>query len=1135
MSTSDDFTLPIGGVPHQATDDSDVMDDFDPDAYRLQSEKGNSGGRGDSCETGENSQRDLLSHQSRLTGEARVVEGPQQGDDDDDDDNQSTTRQGIQRSNTNQTSDLELEMKTDSESGQTPQHPLDPPRSSGSNRKEDEVEIEMNEPSTSQTTNNNNEEVVEGETVISDGVKTMTPTERTPEMKPLIDGDDEGSTAPPPAPPPPPPPPPAAAPPAPSFMDRFRLVAKKYFSSAVVRNRVSKSKRLTRMYTVMSTTKELVLPPDSIVGRYWYIIVALCAAVEFISFTRCLVFDNTFSRSELVIHFVTCFVNIVDAFLHIQRIVVTKRHRAFCIVDVISAAPLEIILFFDPTTHAVRSLISGCRACKIVAVPEMFGRSMPDAIDVDYVNFYYRWLPTALFIFWFLLFLHTLVIIRLLCAEKSESYHDAITWVWILLTSAPLSLDDVTSLPEQILSGFLMTASMILQGYVVGAMSMLVFSYNVKDENRTQMLVTLEMLKHYQLPVEVQHEVLSFQYHILEDSGVRGGNQAVMDKLPPTMLRQIQLYVKVDILNKVKLFDAASQECKLQIADAMEQRVIEPDDGIIVAGDIGEGMYFMLHGLADVILPNGLRVATIRRGDFFGEIALLSPDSKRKATVMSLTYCDLLELHRDDFEAVIEDFPEFLDKILEKREDEMRKQAAQPPPAPPEDDRSSLNLEDDDADEGISIVLQSDMIINPDDLDVQSTRGDGIIRIARNAAISRFVNPAPVSIGSGEPFSPLGGGHTPRGPSQRHSFSSGRSSSSNSLAHKPSEVSMSAHSSHSIHSAMATQDDGDGEGGRRNSHQSGRRSHHSARSRGAVNLSGSGDHHAVSMDSIIPSLYTGNEVLLDDPKMRRSDPNAGGVAVCSPRHLSVSNGPDRLSRSTGALPSTLGSARVARTSRSVSDDVSAGVLLQSFTSSPPLDPPLPTTTTSQSQTPTAQSSRNSSRQDLQIEVPATPKGPATPCLPASTLSKTTVSTSSTDTPHIMSVTLANNSTPFPSSAQLPHTQSSCSSNTTNGNLDLRGAMLHFLERLDRAEMSLSRGIRVLGDTYMTQQQNHLFAGGGNNASSTPRAGAATASTKDGGGGGGAVNDPLWAGGAAGAGLKRSNTKKSFRGGIFMGK
>eukprot|EP00760_Papus_ankaliazontas_P020374 PhM_4_TR18425/c4_g1_i3/m.85290 len=279
-------------------------------------------------------------------------------------------------------------------------------------------------------------------------------------------------------------------------------------------------------------------PPDGPVVRYWYALQLICAAYSYISATRTIVYDDTHSTGELLFGLVISCVFIVDCHVHSRLVRPTYRLVG---LDVIPALPFEVVLLATPLTHSWRILLSCVRALKLMRVPSMFRMSMPDVINTHYVLFYYKVLPTTLFIYWFMLFLHMLVVVRSLVAEVAESYNDSIFWVWTFMTSAPFEVK-IRNESENVYAGILMTVAMILQGYVVGAMSVLVFSYNVEEETRTQMLTTLEMLKHYDLPVEARDEVLSFQHHTLAESHVRASSHATLDKLPPAMLRQIQLY-----------------------------------------------------------------------------------------------------------------------------------------------------------------------------------------------------------------------------------------------------------------------------------------------------------------------------------------------------------------------------------------------------------------------------------------------------------------------------------------------------------------------------------------------------------------------------------------------------------------
>eukprot|EP00760_Papus_ankaliazontas_P021049 PhM_4_TR18629/c0_g1_i6/m.27153 len=430
------------------------------------------------------------------------------------------------------------------------------------------------------------------------------------------------------------------------------------------------SGRHARTQLIMASFKGAI-PPDSVLIRYWYCITTLIAVYSYVVLTQTIVWDNAHNHGgEVALHVVCSVMLMLDWYLHHRWIRVKYAAAWHHWLDLVIALPYEILLYFVDVSYAGRVFFMLVRALKLFRVPWMFQTSLPDAIDVHYVVFFYQVLPTARFFVWVLLFIHSLAISKLLCDDNEETnkdYHAAITWVWIVLTSAPFSVTARGS-KEPILAGFMMTCSMILQGYIVGAMSMLVFSYNVQEENRTQMLTTLAMLRHYNLPEPVVQEVLSFKYHILEDSSMYADSSTALDRLPPMMLREIQLYVKVDVISRVKFFELASKDCLTSIADVMQQRIVEPETDIIVVGDIGDAMYFMMHGLADVVLPGDVCVATIRRGDFFGEIAMLSGDSRRKATVTTLTYCDVLELQRDDFDAVISEYPEFLDYIRSRRE-----------------------------------------------------------------------------------------------------------------------------------------------------------------------------------------------------------------------------------------------------------------------------------------------------------------------------------------------------------------------------------------------------------------------------------------------------------------------------------
>jgi ATP-binding cassette subfamily B protein len=82
---------------------------------------------------------------------------------------------------------------------------------------------------------------------------------------------------------------------------------------------------------------------------------------------------------------------------------------------------------------------------------------------------------------------------------------------------------------------------------------------------------------------------------------------------------------------------------------------------VIIQGDPGNKFYILVHGKVDVLQdrPDGTeeRIAVLRDGDYFGEVALLE-DVPRTATVVTRTPCLFLSLERAEFSALLKRAPD---------------------------------------------------------------------------------------------------------------------------------------------------------------------------------------------------------------------------------------------------------------------------------------------------------------------------------------------------------------------------------------------------------------------------------------------------------------------------------------------
>ena len=73
-------------------------------------------------------------------------------------------------------------------------------------------------------------------------------------------------------------------------------------------------------------------------------------------------------------------------------------------------------------------------------------------------------------------------------------------------------------------------------------------------------------------------------------------------------------------------------------------------------------MYLIVRGEVEVLDGQGKLVATMKDGDFFGEIGILL-SQPRSATVRAKTLSDLFVLDKADFSRILREQPQFAERI----------------------------------------------------------------------------------------------------------------------------------------------------------------------------------------------------------------------------------------------------------------------------------------------------------------------------------------------------------------------------------------------------------------------------------------------------------------------------------------
>ncbi len=162
---------------------------------------------------------------------------------------------------------------------------------------------------------------------------------------------------------------------------------------------------------------------------------------------------------------------------------------------------------------------------------------------------------------------------------------------------------------------------------------------------------------HYRaLPSALRERVQAYFDYAWEQNLVTD-EDATLSELPPALRDEVALYLRRDLVRNVPLFRDASDAFAREVALHMRSFVCLPGDVVVRAGDHGHEMFFIARGEVEALAPDGRVLSTLRSGDFFGEIALVTADV-RTATVRATTPSDLYVLTAGMFDRITVDYPE---------------------------------------------------------------------------------------------------------------------------------------------------------------------------------------------------------------------------------------------------------------------------------------------------------------------------------------------------------------------------------------------------------------------------------------------------------------------------------------------
>lgn len=356
---------------------------------------------------------------------------------------------------------------------------------------------------------------------------------------------------------------------------------------------------------------------------------------------------------------------------------IEKRYpKGWLVVDFIAAVPFELL----PGTSSFMGFLRLLKVLKVFRTVSFrfvwLNHINSNPIIVRLSFFAYFLTLSAHWISCGWLALHTPVVMPV---DLTNKYVMALYWAVTTITT--IGYGDVvpnqTRNAEMIFTMFVQLIGVSSYGYIIGNIANMLSNMDMaKARHRERVDRMNSFMKSKKIPEHLQEQVYQYYNYLWETR--RGYNDmTILSELPESFRFEFAMLLNKSIIEKVPLFKGAEPSLLRELIFKLKPCIYIPGDTICAYGEIGDKMYFINKGHAEVVSQDGKETyAMLHEGDFFGEIALLLKQP-RNANIRAIDYCDLYSLDKESFESVVGNYPAFEQHIKNMVHERMRGSANQ--------------------------------------------------------------------------------------------------------------------------------------------------------------------------------------------------------------------------------------------------------------------------------------------------------------------------------------------------------------------------------------------------------------------------------------------------------------------------
>ncbi|KAF4036435.1 Cyclic nucleotide-binding domain [Phytophthora infestans] len=174
-----------------------------------------------------------------------------------------------------------------------------------------------------------------------------------------------------------------------------------------------------------------------------------------------------------------------------------------------------------------------------------------------------------------------------------------------------------------------------------------------------------EYMSARELPIKLRMEIREFYHNTRQSRESKlNSEQQILNDLSSKLRSKIALSINDQFLRKFPFFTGSEPNFLMELALNMRVIHFAPLEDAIIEGEIGHEMFFIFRGAVEVVKKN-VRIGILGENQYFGEMAILSPDNRRTATVRTLCFCELRMLSRARFLEALALFPAMQAKMAQ--------------------------------------------------------------------------------------------------------------------------------------------------------------------------------------------------------------------------------------------------------------------------------------------------------------------------------------------------------------------------------------------------------------------------------------------------------------------------------------